>query len=836
MMQFRLSAVTGRAEPPPRDPHSTSQALVLPHDSERMTVPVTLHARRLLCRWTTAAAALLSVLGAGPTAIPTALAAVSNFTTVSYNVLLPQASGVIPNVYGPVRGKVSSSLAVSLEFAIVKGLAYAAGAVTATTDANGRLMKLAFLKQACSIVYAATGAVTRVLCTTASKRMLEGFEEDSGRSSFAEDAVVDQAFLENVDAEASGSSGHAEPREAGSHHVSRRLSDCSSCLAAVNTTVATSFKVVCGASFARLVPATYSWAKAAAAALCAMSVKLGRPLDVAYKACRCSCEFNDECPLFTCSQGQCDNRTCALSPNYTCLGVCSEGVCLSQKLGVGQPCPDADDDDCSNWACARGSFPMGPYVCCPSGGQVEAAAGLYEGEWYCTGKRDGSQCVKDNWCKNETCSADVVCQSGVCSGGFCRAQKIEVGGACPDADDYNCVNGRCAQSAYPSGDYVCCPSNHSGFVPNKGKFCTGIQELGSYCEADWMCSSGACSKRGICVNGVTCINGKSDNCGETDGDCGRAKYPSGEYICCSFSGRADVKWNRPDTGYVYETYCPDTALDYEPCGADWMCVFNGDDGIGCNNGVCAPKRRRLFDWSGWCPFSLQARESYPWGDYACCARNSTPALSSNHLDTWGARYCNRSFGLGASCDANAMCASGVCSGMVCREKRLGAGEPCDFVYGTGGDDCYMDGTCADCESGYCAKGSYPSGVPVCCANDTIWSHTFESRYCAGIQGVGYPCDRHEMCSSGICSVHVVTNCAAGVACPKGVCLRNDNNDALISEADGMLSVQPKREIPPWGRPTGGGKFQFIAVVNWWNVQSEKEPQDMDPRVRIVLRA
>jgi hypothetical protein len=269
--------------------------------------------------------------------IPAASAqSVANYTTESYNVLLSQAKGVIAGADGPVKAKVSALLTLSLQFNLVEGDGYSAGTVTATTDATGRVAKLVRLHQTCAISYNATTGtfVRRVRCRTASR----------GTRALTANAGLDDPFdaanlSAQLDDEASGWVEGVDPVEVGnSRRVRRRLSDCTTCIAAVSTTFSTRLGAVCGSSFAGLVPARYPWAKAAALVLCRLknSRQLGKPRTVAYKACRCSCDINADCPEHTCDGTPCD-------------GVCSEGVCLvqpGQRTGGGRTCAAPADATC----------------------------------------------------------------------------------------------------------------------------------------------------------------------------------------------------------------------------------------------------------------------------------------------------------------------------------------------------------------------------------------------------------------------------------------------------------------------------------------------------------
>jgi hypothetical protein len=436
----------------------------------------------------------------------------ADFATTTYAVLTSQARGVIPNVSGPIKAKVASNLILSLLFTLNAGSGYVAGSVTATTDAQGRIYKLVKLKQTRTFAYTSSGAASKVTCTTSSRRRNRELE---GGASSHEEVMEDQ--------------GDEDVSPAVVVHR-RRLGTCSSCVNLVKTSFTTRIKAACGTTVSGKI--SYPGAKAAAAAsLCTMGTnnnKLGTPAKLAYTTCRCTCSANAECPSAVCSGGTCvdqklasgqqcydyDDADCvtgscarstypsgpavccpsggsefassnsdkycdgqptgALCDSFTndmcASGVCSGGHCVANKIGDGLACPDYyDDGDCANNRCARGSYPMGDPVCCPSGDYAYSNA---EDEAYCT----ATQGVGDP-CEPLT---NAMCTSGVCSEGLCVAQKFGAGDPCPDYDDNDndCATGFCAGGSYPGGNPVCCSSGYV-YSPNQDAYyCTGIQGSG----------------------------------------------------------------------------------------------------------------------------------------------------------------------------------------------------------------------------------------------------------------------------------------------------------------------------------------------------------------------
>jgi hypothetical protein len=233
----------------------------------------------------------------------------------------------------------------------------------------------------------------------------------------------------------------------------------------------------------------------------------------------------------------------------------------------------------------------------------------------------------------------------------------------------------------------------------------------------------------------------------------------------------------------------------------------------CSRGVCVAAKldageacvRTEFNN---CNSSRCARDSYPSGDLVCCESDES-VYSLVWYDTWGIEYCAGTLDAGSPCDGDAMCSSGICSDFVCRDTKLDAGEACDYKR----DRC-DEYDCDDCISGRCAKGSYPSGSFVCCASssDAVWSGRFYGPFCAGIQSSGSLCDIDEICSSGVCS--------------EGVCAGGDSSNTTTAF---YLSSRVPR-----GKPTGGGKYPFLAVVDW-DISAHDLDARHDPRVRVSIQ-
>jgi hypothetical protein len=723
------------------------------------------------------------------------------YYATSTTVLLAQAKGVVPYAYGPVKTSVSASRALTLDFSIVAGTGYAAGAVRATTDSKGRVVRLVKQNQACAIKYNSVGSIGSVRCTGA--RLLLTETDPTATINRNDDVDVDDDDGDDDEFDDDDDDGLDAERESGedrkvnrkTSQVARRSVDvlpCASCASLVYSTFNSRIKSVCGTPFSRLIPLQYRWPKTVAAALCGMTMKLGDHVDLAYRTCRC-CIENSDCPS----------------------GVCSAGACLPRRIPRGEPCPDFEDGDCENSRCALDSYPMGKHVCCPSNKYIPHPDTVTS-DYYCSSTQAvGALCTRDEMCNDKRCargsypSGELICCPkyvvysatynatycariqqvgapcddndlcvGICSAGFCLPGRIGPGLPCPDREADDCSTFRCGRELYPAGGYVCC--NETVHSYEKGEIYCRNQRDGSLCENNEMCSSGVCSF-GVCLGqhfrrGDPCPEMDSSDC--ENSNCARGSYPSGEYVCC------------PSSGYFFDAltkdrYCEKIKGDGTQCDIDKecssrfcihdVCLPRQEVGslcmrnIDCLSNVCSDKiclagpirpGQRCPDRDNYdCENYACGRDSYPSGNYVCCPSNGT-----FYADSF---YCNGIMGVGSSCRTNLWCSSGVCSGGscsngecyggVCLAQPLGIGEPCpDKEHG-------------DCASRVCAQGSYPWGAYVCCAGNA------SARYC--VQGIGASCGFDSMCASGKCSGGVCVGkqlgsgmlCGSDAECESGSC-------------------------------------------------------------------
>jgi hypothetical protein len=198
-------------------------------------------------------------------------------------------------------------------------------------------------------------------------------------------------------------------------------------------------------------------------------------------------DFQSNEYVYYCTAIQGVGLPCSWQENKICIsGVCLNSTCIAGKLQDGDFCTTQfDDNDCLSGNCAYIAYPSGDAVCC-------SATKVYspgQFQYYCPGiQGTGSEC-----------DANGLCSSGVCSGGACVAQKLGSNETCPDREDDDCVNGRCARISYPDGVHVCCPTDSYVNSSTSGDiFCTGIQGIGSFCDSNEICESGVCSE-GLCA-------------------------------------------------------------------------------------------------------------------------------------------------------------------------------------------------------------------------------------------------------------------------------------------------------------------------------------------------
>jgi hypothetical protein len=170
-------------------------------------------------------------------------------------------------------------------------------------------------------------------------------------------------------------------------------------------------------------------------------------------------------------------------------GACSGGICLSHKLGNGEPCPGPEDERCQSGACGRSSYPSGDYVCC----QRNFSSYIFD-DYYCTETGEvGDECFPTRL---------VRAASALVMHALRKDSPLEHLVLVDTPRTARTQNEWCGRSSFPTGAYVCCPSNEPtvGSRLNFEQYCTATQNIRQKCheEIPQICKSGICSK-GICA-------------------------------------------------------------------------------------------------------------------------------------------------------------------------------------------------------------------------------------------------------------------------------------------------------------------------------------------------
>jgi hypothetical protein len=307
--------------------------------------------------------------------------------------------------------------------------------------------------------------------------------------------------------------------------------------------------------------------------------------------------------------------------------------------------------------------------------------------------------------------------------------------------------------------------------------CTSLdapKALGDSCACDKQCGSGHCVD-GVCCNDV-CANG-----------CKTCSSPSAPGMCV----------NRAVGDPARGTYCPTTPVS--TCGTDGMCDGSGGCqkypiNTTCKAGMCdgdAVVGSYSCDGSGHCkpgatricvPFSCDPSTN----DCVDTCATSSQCVSGQQCvgGSCGKRM------KGASCKANADCASNFCAdGLCCNVACQGPCVSCNLMgregtcwpidtdvadprkicHDTGAATCGQNGLC----DGFGGCSKYPRDT-VCLAPTCSGNKLNTAGTCDGLGTCSPPgiqnCNPFR-CANGACTVTCTTNadCDTGIACVNGTC-------------------------------------------------------------------
>ena len=308
-----------------------------------------------------------------------ATAAAAGGTSGGYVVVFNETRGLVPNTYGPVKAKATTSR-LTFEFNLMadpKGR-FSKGPVTVNFNAKGQITTLVKGKDVCTFVYVPKSVKTvKVVTCKRSKSARNLLRVSDGRE---------------------------------------LLIDCSTCRKAVSliTDVGVTLIPVGGLALRLIKGSAKLVAMVRAATSTTQKVRLqiangslSHWLDVGERMAHLACEYGITCE---CPARGCDVGSYCSSNNLCASDVCVGGKCLAEKLADGEPCPEGDSFDCENGRCGMATYDKAAeLVCCPSGYSIYGTLGgsIYS---FCTGQAVGSNCFDNS-----------LCASGVCSNGKCAA-------------------------------------------------------------------------------------------------------------------------------------------------------------------------------------------------------------------------------------------------------------------------------------------------------------------------------------------------------------------------------------------------------------------------------
>jgi hypothetical protein len=359
------------------------------------------------------------------------------------------------------------------------------------------------------------------------------------------------------------------------------------------------------------------------------------------------------------------------------------------------------------------------------------------------------------------CEFNLMCSSGICIAGTCRADRLDDHEPCDEHADckaYAC--GKHPEVNATAEDIrsdniplkICCPSGKT-FGHEGDPFCKASQPIGAACKADAMCESDICifdtCRKTLLNDGMECE--ESTDC--NGGVCAIYHDAAGKRECCP-TGKSIILSDGP-------TCSNRTAGDACENNSNSLCQSNI-----CVQGVCKDSPQKVgaacdnhYDCANW---SCALQTAFPAAPFICCpsgsymfvpqpeevvVRTSTGVVTSNSL-----RVCTGQ-PFGAPCSAGEqehddLCDSGICIFGFCRDNRQ-----------IPGDACAED---EDCENGVCAFVSLEDGASkVCCESNDHQRVYLPDRLrltdvCTG-QPLGARCGDNNtdaVCQSG--------NCADGV--------------------------------------------------------------------------
>lgn len=392
------------------------------------------------------------------------------------------------------------------------------------------------------------------------------------------------------------------------------------------------------------------------------------------------CTQTTQCAAgLTCVDGVCCDGACSAACERCNVagsrGQCSYDAADSSQCPGGQVCAARGDCQVQNGgACTTGTDCLsnncmqrvggGAQICC-----AQACAGQTNS---CSS--NGGRCVQCE--SNATCGNGCNTQQGVCN------PLRTLGDTCSVSSE--CGSGTC--TLIPgTGTNRCCPQCNSGQVCNANGACV--------CPPNQILVGGQCRK----LDGQQCTAGQDFEC--ANGNCERAV--DGRTLCCNDPCRAGIDLCSANGGA-----CVDQR------GAVGASCQTGAD---CINGSCI---------DGFCcngPCNLECERCNAPGRQGQCSEDRGAACQGSR-ECFGRGECRAT--IGQTCN-NVACGEGSCEDLVESANDICCGETCnarrpfcsaDAIRCVQGDGatCTANADCAsnNCNSGVCCGSACP---PVTCA-------------------------------------------------------------------------------------------------------------------------
>jgi len=395
----------------------------------------------------------------------------------------------------------------------------------------------------------------------------------------------------------------------------------------------------------------------------------------------------DQCAVEGCRQGCSTDADCSATAYCAAGGTCvakkgngadctpgSANQCLSKACVDNKCCETACTGKC--YACAMGRTSQADGKCAPVSAGTDPDNECVDGA--------ASACSTDGMCDGAgACrmwSKGTQCAAGMCNsaGNYLSARTCDGLGTCGAATMDTCApniclatgcNRMCATDTDCVGNTYCTP----------GKTCAAKKTAGSACTPG---ANNECAT-GFCVDGFCCDTGCNGKCVA----CSNAKTGQANGKCASVPTGAD-----PDNECTQDTT--------KQCGLDGFCNGSGACRMPavntpCGSATCASPNTLTpagaCDGGGNC--SLGTPRACPnaliCGSTSACKTNcgsDGDCVSGNYCSNPGSSgVCMPKKGGGATCNGNAECGTGFCSG----DKHC-----CNNA-------CNASGGCQSCGSGTC---------------------------------------------------------------------------------------------------------------------------------------